>query len=129
VTVLLGTADMGFGLLVNGPEAVAQGANRYTRGINTFRMAEAVAQSRGWQLGWTLAEVPEVGHSEGAMYSSPQAVAAVQRALSRPRKTLTQTGSPEQVLLQRASIVQMTTDALSSPCGQQWGSRKSVQRG
>jgi poly(3-hydroxybutyrate) depolymerase len=82
VTVLLGTADRGFGELVEGPEAVAQGPDRYTRGINTFGMAEAVARSRGWQFGWTLAEVPGAGHHEAAMYSSPQAVAAVQRALS-----------------------------------------------
>jgi len=82
VTVLLRTTDTGFAELAMGPEAMAQDPNRYTRGINTFRMAEAVARSHGWQFGWTLAEVPWVGHDAAAMYSSPQAVAAVQRALS-----------------------------------------------
>jgi hypothetical protein len=82
ITVLLGTADLGTAQLVNTPEARAQGERRYSRGLNTFRMAREVAQSHGWKFGWSLAEVPGVGHDSAAMYGSPQAFDAVQRALA-----------------------------------------------
>ena len=62
ITVLLGTADVGGGRsLVTRPEAMAQGPNRYTRGVNTFEMARSVAAGHGWAFGWTLGEVPGVG--------------------------------------------------------------------
>ncbi len=82
VTVLLGTHDVGSYELATGPFAMAQGPNRYERGLRTFQMAQDVARSHGWPFRWTLAEVEGVGHSARAMYRSRQAVAAVQRALA-----------------------------------------------
>ncbi len=82
ITVLLGTHDVGSADLTTGSEARAQGPNRYERGLRTFQMAQDVARSHGWPFGWTLGEVPGVGHSARAMYSSAQAAAAVQRALA-----------------------------------------------
>ena len=81
ITVLLGTADTGSKELATSPSAMAQGPNRYTRGINTFRMAQDVARSHGWRFGWTLSEVPGVGHSAASMFASPLAAEAVRRAV------------------------------------------------
>ncbi len=81
ITVLLGTADTGTEELATSASAMAQGPNRYTRGINAFRMAQDVARSHGWRFGWTLSEVPGVGHSAAAMFASPQAAEAVRRAV------------------------------------------------
>ena len=76
ITVLLGGADTGRHNLSSEPEAVAQGANRLMRGRNTFMKAQAAAREHGWTLGWTEAEVPDVGHSATKMFASPQAAAA-----------------------------------------------------
>ena len=81
ITVLAGTNDTNGMELAVTPPAMAQGANRYARALRTFHMAEDVARSHGWPFGWTLGEVQGVGHSASRMYSSDQAVAAIQRAL------------------------------------------------
>lgn len=77
ITVLLGQDDTGTSNLATGPEALAQGANRLERGRATFAKAEAAARERGCAFGWTLAEVPGVGHDSAGMFGSPQAVAAL----------------------------------------------------
>ena len=82
VTALLGSADVGSQDLTTTKEAMAQGPNRHVRGLNTFRAVQDVARRRGWKLGWTLADVPGVGHDSTQMFSSPQALDAVQRAVS-----------------------------------------------
>ena len=87
IAVLLGTADVGGAELSMRPEAMAQGPNRYMRGSRTFQMAQDVAHSHGWPFGWTLGEVPGVGHSATEMFRSDQAVAAVQRALAATSHT------------------------------------------
>ena len=75
VVALLGTDDTGTNNLANEPEAVAQGVNRLERGRATFAKAQAMAKDRGCSFGWTLAEVPGVGHNAALMFSSPQAAA------------------------------------------------------
>ncbi|HEY6431519.1 MAG TPA: hypothetical protein VIZ17_06010 [Acetobacteraceae bacterium] len=81
VTVLLGTEDTGTKDLAMSPSAMAQGPNRHARGVHVVRMAQDVASSHGWRLGWRLAEVPGVGHDATAMFGSAQALEAVRRAV------------------------------------------------
>lgn len=45
-----------------GFEAKAQGATRHERGLNAFKVARALAQTRGWPFNWRLVEVPGMGH-------------------------------------------------------------------
>ena len=72
IVALLGGADTGSNNLTMTREATAQGPNRLTRGHNTFEMAKSVAQKRGWPFGWTLVEIPGVGHDATKMFSAPQ---------------------------------------------------------
>ena len=82
VTVLVGTYDVGGAELAMQSEPMAQGTNRYMRGMRTFEMAQDVARSHRWPFGRTLGEVPGVGHSATDMFNSGQVVAAVQRTLT-----------------------------------------------
>ena len=59
------------------PEALAQGASRYQRGVNVFNAAKTLAQTRGWKFNWRLVELPGVGHSARKMFSAPQAFEAL----------------------------------------------------
>lgn len=78
ITLLLGTADVQQdGDLDMEDGAIAQGAHRFERGVNTYRAAEAEARARGWAFNWKLVEVPGVGHSASRMLRSPQAAAAL----------------------------------------------------
>jgi hypothetical protein len=77
ITALLGRDDTGTENLSSEPEAVAQGINRLERGRNTFAKAKAAAATLGCPFGWTLVEVPGVGHDSTRMFDSPQAVAAL----------------------------------------------------
>ena len=77
LTLLLGTADVKQDADLSMRDGVvAQGANRYERGINAYRTAQRLAQSRGWPFNWTLVEVPGVGHSAGRMFRSEEAANA-----------------------------------------------------
>jgi dienelactone hydrolase len=76
VTVLLGQADTGTRHLAISAEAMAQGPYRLARGRNAFTAARDVAARHGWRFGWTLAEVPGVGHNVAAMFASPEAADA-----------------------------------------------------
>jgi poly(3-hydroxybutyrate) depolymerase len=79
ITLLLGTADVKQDADLSTREsAMAQGANRYERGINAFRTAQRVAQARGWAFNWKMVEVPDVGHSAARMFRSEEAVAVLQ---------------------------------------------------
>jgi len=40
------------------PEALAQGASRYQRGVNVFNTAKTLAQTRGWPFNWRLVDSP-----------------------------------------------------------------------
>lgn len=75
IVALLGGADTGSNNLTMTKEAVAQGPNRLTRGHNTFESAKSVAHNHGWPFGWTLVEVPGVGHDATKMFSAPQTAA------------------------------------------------------
>jgi dienelactone hydrolase len=77
LAVLLGGIDTGTHELAMEPPAMAQGPNRLRRGHNAFDMAREVARQHGWAFGWTLAEVPGVGHDATRMFASPQAIAAL----------------------------------------------------
>jgi hypothetical protein len=79
ITVLLGTADVHQDSdLPTRDTAAAQGPNRYERGSNFYRAAQALAQKRGWPFNWKFIEVPGVAHSAGRMFRSEQAAAALE---------------------------------------------------
>ncbi len=84
LVVLLGEADTGTRNLAVSPEAMAQGPYRLARGRNAFRAAQAVAASHNWPFGWTLVEVPGVGHNATAMFDAPQTTAALARVSGSP---------------------------------------------
>jgi hypothetical protein len=73
LTIYLGESDTREDDRDNSPDALAQGASRYQRGLNTFNAAKMLAQSRGWTLNWRLVELPGLGHSARKMFSAPQA--------------------------------------------------------
>ncbi len=81
ITILLGMDDVHTHLLAKEKEAVAQGPNRFARGLNAYHSAQAMARSKGWAFEWRLLEVPGVGHDAARMFASPQA----ERALSGVR--------------------------------------------
>jgi hypothetical protein len=81
ITVLLGMDDVHTNQLARERAAVAQGPNRFARGLNAYHSAQAMARSRGWAFEWRLLEVPGVGHDAARMFASPQA----ERALSGVR--------------------------------------------
>jgi poly(3-hydroxybutyrate) depolymerase len=68
LTVYLGTADTGSENLPQSPTARQQGATRYERGKNCFRIAEELAREKGWRFNWRLVEVQGVGHDGKAMF-------------------------------------------------------------
>ena len=77
VTVLVGTADTRTdNELSSAPGARRQGENRYARARNIFDQASAAARDRKVHFGWTIIEVPGVGHNARRMYSSAQATRA-----------------------------------------------------
>jgi pimeloyl-ACP methyl ester carboxylesterase len=79
LTLLLGTADVKQDADLSMRESVvAQGANRYQRGLNAYRAAQALANANGWPFNWKLFEVPDVGHSAARMFRSAEAALALQ---------------------------------------------------
>jgi hypothetical protein len=84
LVVLLGDTDTGTHSLAANPEAMAQGPYRLARGRNAFRAAQAVALDRNWSFGWTLIEIPGVGHNVSAMFAAPQTTAALAQVASAP---------------------------------------------
>jgi hypothetical protein len=81
ITVLLGTSDLLTKELDMTPPAMAQGPDRYHRGLHAFAMAQAAAKQHGWAFGWDLREVPNVGHNARAMFGSRQAIDAIVAAV------------------------------------------------
>jgi hypothetical protein len=77
LTIYLGQDDTRDDERNDYPEALAQGASRYQRGLNVFNAAKTLAQTRGWTLNWRLVELPGVGHSARKMFSAPQALEAL----------------------------------------------------
>ena len=77
LTIYLGQGDTRDDERNDYPEALAQGASRYQRGVNVFNAAKTLAQTRGWKFNWRLVELPGVGHSARKMFSAPQAFEAL----------------------------------------------------
>ena len=77
MTIFLGKEDIGDEDRNDSPEARAQGETRYDRGLNAFRTAKMLAQSRSWAFNWRLIEVPGVGHNAAKMFSSTEALDAI----------------------------------------------------
>jgi pimeloyl-ACP methyl ester carboxylesterase len=77
VTIFLGQEDVGDEQLSNSPAALAQGEKRYDRGLNAYRTAQALAQSRSWTFNWRLVELAGVGHDTRKMFNSAKAIKAL----------------------------------------------------
>ena len=77
LTIYLGQGDTRDDERNDYPEALAQGASRYQRGVNVFNAAKTLAQTRGWQFNWRLVELPGVGHKARKMLAAPQAAEAL----------------------------------------------------
>ena len=77
LTIYLGQGDTRDDERNDYPEALAQGASRYQRGLNVFNAAKTLAQARGWKFNWRLVELPGVGHNARKMFSAPQASEAL----------------------------------------------------
>src|SRR5215472_13464551 len=58
LTIYLGQSDTRDDMRNDYPEAFAQGASRYQRGVNVFSAAKTLAQTRGWPFNWRLVEPP-----------------------------------------------------------------------
>jgi poly(3-hydroxybutyrate) depolymerase len=76
IIVNLGQADTGTKTLAMSAEAMAQGPYRLARGRNAFAAAKQAAESHGWPFGWTLIEVPDVGHSATKMFGAAETLSA-----------------------------------------------------
>ena len=50
------------------PPAERQGATRWERGNNAYRLAQTLAKERGWKCNWRLVPVPGVGHDHQLMF-------------------------------------------------------------
>lgn len=74
VTLLLGEADNdpNASNLRQTPEARAQGAHRFERGLNTATLVDRLAADAGLEHGWAVATVPGVAHDNTRM--APAAV-------------------------------------------------------
>ncbi len=77
LTILLGTDDKLADSLDTRTGAMRQGENRYARGINAYRAAQAIAQQHGWPCNWQLLEASGVGHHAQRMFASPAAYQAL----------------------------------------------------
>ncbi|GLK52520.1 hypothetical protein [Maricaulis virginensis] len=74
VTLLLGEADNdpNASNLRQTPEARAQGAHRFERGLNTAALVDRLAADAGLEHGWAVATVPGIAHDNTRM--APAAV-------------------------------------------------------
>ena len=67
VTVYLGLEDKGEKDLTRNDQADKQGSNRLERGRNVYQLARDTAAQFGWPFGWSMVEVPGVGHTARGM--------------------------------------------------------------
>ena len=77
ITIFIGVEDLGDKNLSKDANAMAQGQNRYERGINAFKSAQSLAKSRGWSFNWRLVQKSGTGHSSKKMFASDEAIRAL----------------------------------------------------
>jgi poly(3-hydroxybutyrate) depolymerase len=74
LTLHLGSADTEADANLDKSEpALKQGASRYERGRNAYRLAKQLAADRGWEFRWKLVEADGIGHSAAKMFEHPSA--------------------------------------------------------
>ena len=71
LTIYVGTADVEGANLPKGEVANRQGATRYERGKNCFKVGQELAKAKGWAFHWTLVEAEGVGHDAMKMFNHP----------------------------------------------------------
>jgi hypothetical protein len=74
VTIVLGSQDRdGAGLLLEvSPAAMAQGANRFERGLNYDRHIRRLAHAAGWTARQRMIQLEGVGHAAEEVLAAPQ---------------------------------------------------------
>lgn len=72
MTIYVGTADVESANLPKGELANSQGATRYERGKNCFKVAQEFAKSKNWPFNWRLVEAPDIGHDAAKMFNHPR---------------------------------------------------------
>jgi len=78
LTLYLGTGDCVWDEdLDDSPEAMAQGAGRYQRGLASFAAAKKLAEEKGWPFNWRIVTAGAVGHDHMLMFNHPQADMAI----------------------------------------------------
>jgi hypothetical protein len=77
ITIFVGEEDVGDKNLSKDINAMAQGSNRFERGVNVYKTAQNLAKTRGWQFNWRFIKKPGVGHSEKKMFDSDEALIAL----------------------------------------------------
>lgn len=89
ITVMAGTEDTKTTgkFFPKGPRSLRQGAHRYERAHNYVRMGQRVAAELGTTCGWTVIDVPNVGHSGEAMSAAAAPVVAARLHASEPLLT------------------------------------------
>jgi hypothetical protein len=86
LTVMAGTNDTKTTgrYFPKGPRSLRQGETRYHRAHNYVRLGHAAAQSLGSQCGWTVIDVPDVGHDGHGMSIAAAPVIAAALHASEP---------------------------------------------
>jgi pimeloyl-ACP methyl ester carboxylesterase len=77
IVILLATRDVSREGLDKSPGAELQGSTRHERGIRVFHQAEATAVLEGMPFGWSLIEVPGLGHGSRALYARPETASSL----------------------------------------------------
>jgi poly(3-hydroxybutyrate) depolymerase len=89
ITVMAGTEDTRTTgkFFPKGPRSLRQGAHRYERAHNYVRLGRDVAAALGTRCGWTVIDVPGVGHSGRGMSAAAAPVVAAALHASEPLLT------------------------------------------
>jgi pimeloyl-ACP methyl ester carboxylesterase len=77
IVILLASRDTGRKGLDKSPGAELQGSTRYERGHAAYAFAKAAAVSEGLAFGWSLVEVPDLGHGSARLYARRESAAAL----------------------------------------------------
>ena len=77
VVILLATRDIKRDGLDKSSGAERQGSTRYERGRAAYQFGEVKAMADGLRFGWSLMEVPGLGHGSGRLYARPETAVAL----------------------------------------------------